>query len=233
MARTTARYLVAGATGWNRQVFHEVMSHYPGTWRLINRPEQLTIQRVRRFAPRYLFFLHWSWKVPDEIVNAYPCIGFHMTDLPYGRGGSPLQNLILRGHRQTQLTAFRLTTKMDAGPVYLKRRLTLDGSADTIYRRGSLLAVRMIRRLITGRLMAAPQRGRVVVFKRRQPEQSLIPALPTAQRLYDFIRMLDADGYPHAFLSHQGFRYVFSKASRKGGRLAAQVEIMPIEQRDS
>ncbi len=26
----------------------------------------------------------------------FECVCFHMTDVPYGRGGSPLQNLIIR-----------------------------------------------------------------------------------------------------------------------------------------
>ena len=32
----------------------------------------------------------------QEIHENYKCIIFHMTDLPFGRGGSPLQNLISR-----------------------------------------------------------------------------------------------------------------------------------------
>ncbi len=37
----------------------------------------------------------------------------HMTDVPYGRGGSPLQNLIARGHTSTKLTAMRMTAEVD------------------------------------------------------------------------------------------------------------------------
>jgi len=37
------------------------------------------------------------WIILKEIFENYEIILFHMTDLPYGRGGSPLQNLIVRG----------------------------------------------------------------------------------------------------------------------------------------
>jgi len=37
-----------------------------------------------------------------------------MTDVPYGRGGSPLQNLIVRGHTETKLTALRCVRDLDA-----------------------------------------------------------------------------------------------------------------------
>ena len=47
-----------------------------------------------------------------------------MTDLPYGRGGSPLQNLILKGKKTTKITAFKMIDKIDAGPIYLKKIVT-------------------------------------------------------------------------------------------------------------
>ena len=60
-----------------------------------------------------------------------------MTDLPYGRGGSPLQNLIIRGHRDTQLTALKCEENVDEGPVYAKTPLSLSGSAEEILARGA------------------------------------------------------------------------------------------------
>ena len=76
---------------------------------------------VRSLKPRYVFFPHWSWKVPDDILGATECVCFHMTDVPFGRGGSPLQNLIVRGHTETRVSALRMVSEPDAGPVYMKR----------------------------------------------------------------------------------------------------------------
>ncbi len=59
-----------------------------------------------------------------------------MTDLPYGRGGSPLQNLIQRGHTSTMLTALRCGAGLDTGDVYLKQPLSLHGSAEEIFSSG-------------------------------------------------------------------------------------------------
>ena len=58
-------------------------------------PEDLTPERLASLDPRYVFFLHWSWKIPAEIHTRFECVIFHMSDVPYGRGGSPLQNLIV------------------------------------------------------------------------------------------------------------------------------------------
>src|SRR3989338_6354375 len=83
-------YLVVGRRPWNRTVFDEIISSYPGHWHFISEPKLLTVSRLRDLHPQFVFFLHWSWKVPETIIKRYTCIGFHPTDLPFGRGGSPV-----------------------------------------------------------------------------------------------------------------------------------------------
>ena len=222
-------YVVAGAKPWNRRVFDEVIAKYPGQWHFVNHPEQLEYQMVSELSPRYIFFLHWSWKVSPEIFSHFECVCFHMTDVLYGRGGSPLQNLIVRGHRRTKLTALRMVEDFDAGPVYLKEDLCLEGNAEQIYIRATYLSAKMIRYIIEQEPVPEPQEGEAIVFKRRRPHQSRIPALSDLQDLCDFIRMLDAEGYPKAFLECEGFRYEFSRAAFYDGRLAADVVITPLE----
>ena len=228
-----ANHIVAGAKPWNRRVFDEIIAGYPGTWHFVSQPDELSPEKVSSLAPRYIFFLHWSWKVSPEIVNNYECICFHMTDVPYGRGGSPLQNLIVRGHWHTKLAALRMVEEFDAGPVYMKEDLCLEGNAEEIYIRASYLSAQMIRRIIEEQPVPQPQVGEVAIFKRRQPHESRIPELPTLQTLHDFIRMLDAEGYPQAFLEHAGFRYEFSRAALYDGRVIAAVKITPIGKKDS
>ena len=224
-------YLVLGNRPWSAKVFDEVLRQYPGNWYFINTLEELTLQVVEQCTPRYLFFLHWSWRVPEEIVNRYECVCFHMTDLPFGRGGTPLQNLILRGFRKTKLSAFRMTSAFDDGPVYMKEELSLEGSASEIYQRANNLSTHMIQRLIEERPIPVPQVGEVVIFQRRKPDESVIPSFPSIEALYDFIRMLDAEGYPKASIHWNGFCYEFSEARLKSGVLQAYVTITPQQER--
>ena len=58
----------------------------------------LSLEALRAIDPDFVFFPHWSWLIPEDIHGRFECVIFHMTDVPYGRGGSPLQNLIVRGH---------------------------------------------------------------------------------------------------------------------------------------
>ena len=221
-------YVVAGSKPWNRTVFDTIIRRYPGDWHFAATREEL--ERAERINPRYVFFLHWSWKVPAEMVERYECVCFHMADVPYGRGGSPLQNLLLRGVRHTKLAALRMTGDVDAGPVYLKQDLCLEGGAEEIYIRAAQLSAEMIGRMIAEPIEPRVQSGEIVDFKRRRPGQSAIPPLAGLGALYDFIRMLVADGYPQAYLDHAGFRYRFRRAARYDGRIHADVIITPVEQ---
>jgi methionyl-tRNA formyltransferase len=218
-------YLVAGNKPWARSVFEQQLAELPGKWRFISRREELNQDFVRQFSPRYIFFLHWSWKVPSEILQSSECVCFHMTDVPYGRGGSPLQNLILRGHSGTKLTALRMTNEMDAGPVYFKELLSLEGNAEEIYLRAASMAAVMAKRIVLQEPEPSPQRGEIVNFLRRKPAESRITAPESLQKLHDFIRMLDADGYPQAFLEYGGFRFEFTRSALYDGRIVADVKI--------
>src|SRR5262245_52018328 len=85
----------------------------------IRTPDQLSLETLRAIGPRYVFFPHWSDRIPSDVHSNFECVIFHMTDVPFGRGGSPLQNLIVRGITKTRLTALRCVEEMDAGPVYI------------------------------------------------------------------------------------------------------------------
>ena len=69
---------------------------------LLTRKEDLNPRHLARLKPQFIFFPHWSFMIPPEVFQHYECVIFHMTDVPYGRGGSPLQNLISRGIYRTR-----------------------------------------------------------------------------------------------------------------------------------
>ena len=231
MTQIRHRYVVAGNKPWNRRVFEQTIRHLPGEWHFVEAAADLSPALLEQLDPGYVFFLHWSHKVPDEIIRRWECVCFHMTDVPYGRGGSPLQNLIAAGHRATKLTALRMASEMDAGPVYFKEPLSLEGNAEEIYIRATHLAAGMIARLIAETPTPVAQTGTPVPFKRRKPHESEIPAdVASLEALHDFIRMLDAQGYPRAFLRHGSLRFEFSRIALYEGRLVADVTITAPEE---
>ena len=219
-------YLVAAIGNWNKNIFINITKELSGNWCLVSTPEALNSKLAEGFSPKYIFFLHWRWFVPAEIHTKYECVCFHMTDVPYGRGGSPLQNLILAGHTETQLTALKMVEEMDAGPVYAKCPLRLTGKAQTIYENAGKLSFELIEWIIANNPKPKEQEGTVTTFKRRRPEQSLISENPTQIELYDFIRMLDAEGYPHAFINHGNLKLELTDVKLEADGIAAQVKIV-------
>lgn len=218
-------YLVATIKPWNVAAYHRRVSALPGSWRIVCERDELTCELIDRWAPRYVFFPHWSWGVPRDIFERVECVCFHMTDLPYGRGGSPLQNLIARGHESSVVTALRMVEEMDAGPIYLKLPLTLDGRAQDIYERAADLIFDMIGEIVRTEPTPAAQEGEVTGFERRRPDASVLPAIGSIRGTYDHIRMLDAETYPRAFLDHGDFRIEFSRAALKANSVTARVVI--------
>jgi methionyl-tRNA formyltransferase len=187
--------------------------------------QELSRQALESMEPVLVFFPHWSWLIPADVYGRFPCVIFHMTDLPYGRGGSPLQNLIVRGHRDTVISAIACVEDIDAGAVYLKRPLSLDGTADEILQRASAVIEDMIVELVERRPVPAPQDGPVVPFKRRTPAQGDLAPLEEVGQVYDYIRMLDGEGYPPAFVRTPHLRFEFTEARRDGDVVEARVRI--------
>jgi len=175
--------------------------------------------------PCVIFFLHWSCLIPSSIFEKHNCIIFHMTDLPFGRGGSPLQNLIARGIYETKISAIKCIEELDAGDIYLKKNLSLRGNAEEIYCRSTFIMIEMAKEVLEKNIVPVPQSGEVVSFMRRKKEESNISHISDLNHLYDYIRMLDASGYPSAFLETDKIRIEFSRASFKIDHILADVKI--------
>jgi methionyl-tRNA formyltransferase len=187
--------------------------------------EELSREALQPIEPAFVFFPHWSWLVPADVYSRFPCVIFHMTDVPYGRGGSPLQNLIVRGHEATMISAIDCVKEIDAGAVYLKRPLSLAGTAEQILQRASSIVEDMIVEIVRSRPIPVPQEGPVVAFKRRTPAEGDLAALADVGQVYDYIRMLDGEGYPRAFVRTPHLHLEFSDARHDGDFVEARVRI--------
>ena len=88
----------------------------------------------------------------------------------------------------------------------------------------------MIERIVREDPVAKPQEGEPVLFNRRTPDQSNLAICPTGDMSswYDQIRMLDAQGYPHAFIEFNGMRLEFRRVAQRSDGLHADVRIVPI-----
>lgn len=219
-------YIVLTEKKWHRGLFVNLAEKFPcHSWHFINKKENFTYEQLININPDKLFIPHWSYIIPKQIFINFECVVFHMTDLPYGRGGSPLQNLIVRGHHETKISALKVDEGIDTGPIYLKKNLSLEGTAQEIFERASLVIESMIIEIISKDLKPKEQKGEPVTFKRRKPEDGCISELDNLEKVYDYIRMLDCEGYPPAFLESKNHKYQFSNATKVDNEILANVRI--------
>lgn len=219
-------YVLVTNKSWHDSLFENLKTIENTKWVRIRNAKEFSKKKLDRLKPHKIFIPHWSTIIPPDIYENFNCIVFHMTNLPYGRGGSPLQNLIVRGHTTTKISAIEVAKGIDTGNIYLKKSLSLKGSAHDIFLRAAKIIENMIVQLITVEHVPEKQKGKVVTFKRRTPEQGNLKELSNLHEIYDYIRMLDCEGYPPAFIDIGNFRIEFNNASfEKNKIIKANVRI--------
>ena len=223
--------VIATIKEWNINNYFELKKELENEYSLylLTNKDELSLEKIEKINPKYIFFPHWSWIIPENIYKNYECILFHMTDLPYGRGGSPLQNLIINKVYNTKISALKVTKGLDEGDIYLKEDFDISkGSANEIYKNASkLIFKKLIPNILKQNPTPVSQEGVVVNFKRRTPEQSNIKMLNDVSiaNLYDFIRMLDAPSYPKAYLELDNLKMELFEVIIKDGKLEGRFEV--------
>lgn len=219
--------VIACSKNWNESLNHDLQKKINTEIAFISEKKQLTSAYLAALNDdiKYIFFPYWSYLIPTEIYETYSCVIFHMTDVPFGRGGSPLQNLIARDIYETKISALKCIRELDAGPVYLKHLLSLYGNAREIYHRANQIMIEMIVEIFKNNLTPVKQEGNIVNFLRRTPPESNIFSLTELYKIHDYIRMLDADDYPKAFIENELFKFEFSRSSFDGKEIIADVKI--------
>lgn len=107
------RYVVACSRKGYKSLVKRLNMDTCHDWFYVSKKGQLSIAHLRKINPIYVFFPHWFYIIPEGIYTNFECVMFRMTVLPFGRGGSPLQNLITRVIYETQTTAFRCEKGLD------------------------------------------------------------------------------------------------------------------------
>lgn len=227
--------IIATVKEWNIENYFKLKENYKDrfNFHLIVSRDELNYENLKELNPKYIFFPHWSWMIKENIYNNFNCIVFHMTDLPYGRGGSPLQNLIMNEVYDTKISALKVDGGLDTGDIYLKEDFNISvGSAEENFiKLSNIVFQKMIPSFLDLDLVPQKQKGDIVVFKRRKPEDSNILTLDkkSVYKLYDFIRMLDAEGYPKAYLELDTLNVQFSEVHLKNKKLVGRFEVLEDE----
>ena len=131
------------------------------------RGDAALLRRLEAARPDAIAVVAFGRILPLEILRAprLGCVNVHASLLPKYRGASPIQAAILAGDRETGVVTMRVEEELDAGPVYLERRVEIHAreTAGELSQRlstlGGELLVETLRGLKAGTLDARPQEG--------------------------------------------------------------------------
>ena len=194
----------------------------------LKKKKDLNLKFLNKKKPDIIFFPHWNYLVKREIFQNYLCIGFHTSPLPYGRGGSPVQNMIVRNFKKTQLCSLKLTKKIDSGPIYMKKEISLKGTGQKIFLNIYRSILDMIFQIEKKIPIAKNQTGKAVYFKRRKPTDGNLLISKNTNEIFNLIRMLDINflNYPKAFIENKKIVFKFKNARLKKNKIEAEVDIL-------
>lgn len=218
-------YVVASSKTWFRNL-PKSLAYKSLNIIEISAKEQLNLDFLEQINPRYIFFPHWNWKVDSEIYNSYECIAFHTAPLPYGRGGSPIQNLIVRGVKNSPVCALRMTEILDGGPIYDSIKVSLDGTILEIFSRIAICVEKLILNICQNNVKPKEQIGEITLFKRLTYEENELKSQYSLNELFDRIRMVDGLDYPRAYIKFGKYKLEFTEAHLRSNQLFATIKII-------
>ena len=203
-------YLIISKKKWDLNNFKTLNKSF----KFLNKLDK---KKIINISPKVIFFIHWSNKIPSEIFKRFLCIQFHASNLPKFKGGSPIQNQIIRGIKKTKITAFKVSNTIDSGDICKKKDLDLNGTAMQIYKKMEKISVNMIKELVRRKkIKFNKQTGKSTFFRRRKASESNLLSLKimNIENIYNFIRMLDAHDYPKAYLDIKKYKILFKNVKR-------------------
>lgn len=216
------KILICCSKDWiNKQEFIKLADKV----QFIDKKNDLSKKFLKNFDPDYIFFVHWSWIVKKDVVDNFNCILFHTAPLPFGRGGSPIQNLILLGYEKAPLNALKMTHELDEGDILCKQQVSLKGSLNDIFYRMNNATIILIKKILANKFKVSKQIGTPRLFKRRTPQESEILLSDNLKLVYDKIRSVDGLDYPRAYINHGNTIFKFSNANQKNSIVKASVTI--------
>jgi methionyl-tRNA formyltransferase len=211
---------------WALDIYDSISSKTDHEFLIVRSKEEYDEDKIINFKPDYVLFYGWSWIIDSKLINDYTCIMLHPSPLPKYRGGSPIQNQIVQGENSSMVSIFKMTDKLDDGDIIRQKELSLEGNLHDIFTAITQIGTELTLDFLENGLSLKPQdHSRSTYFKRRKPADGNISSLTDIEKVYDFIRMMDGDGYPAAFAETETLKMEFANATKQDGYVNATVKI--------
>lgn len=193
-----------GYRSWALNIYKILKKKTNHKFKIHNKRKKISVKEIKKFGPDYILFYGWSNKVPFFLTKNFFCVMLHPSPLPKFRGGSPIQNQIIRNIKTSKVTLFKMNDKMDAGPILLKKKLSLEGHIQEIFERLTKIGVDLTLKVFKKKYKLKNQNEKMATYyRRRTPLESELTLKEIKNKnsnyLYNKIRML-GDPYPNAYI---------------------------------
>lgn len=147
---------------------------------------------------------------PDILALNRRNLVVHASDLPKGRGFSPMTWLILEGCNEIPVCLLEAAQQVDAGAVIYRDIMALRGyelNEEIRVKLGGMhidLCMRFLAESLP--LEGIPQQGESTCYPRRRPKDSRLDPEKTLADQFNLLRVVDNERYP-AFFDYRGKRY--------------------------
>lgn len=169
------------------------------------------------------FFLSCFEIISEEFLKLnHNNIVVHASDLPQGKGWSPISWQILEGKNDITITLFEATNSVDAGDYYIKDILHLDGY-ELINQWQEKLGTKIIEMCLKyvkqyKTIEGIKQSGVETFYPRRTPSDSELDIDKTIREQFNVLRIVDNEKYPAFFrIGKKTYKIIISTFLNGGG----------------
>lgn len=166
------------------------------------------------------FLLGLTKRLPNSILTLHKHnLVIHESDLPQGKGFSPMSWQILEGKNSIPFCLFEATEEIDSGPIWLKETVQLNGSELASEWRDiqGKVTIELCLRFIDEYPSLKPlaQKGKGSFYSRRLAKDSKLDVNKTIYEQFNLLRIVDNERYP-AFFEINGNKYYLNIYKEKG-----------------
>lgn len=146
----------------------------------------------------------------------------HESDLPRGKGFSPVAWQVLEGKNTIPVSLFEAVEDMDAGSIYLRDNIVLNGTEllPEIRKKQGIKTLEMIIKFLNNwpNIVPEEQRGEATIYRRRNTADDKLDIDKSLAEQFNHLRIVDNEKYP-AWFEINGKKYILKIFQYSGGHV--------------
>jgi len=159
----------------------------------------------------YVFVLGYTRILPNSFIkNNKLIIVIHESNLPKGKGNSPLQWQILKNKNHIDVNLIKLTENLDSGDIILTDRIVLNGTElyDEIRDKQAIVTFKLISKFLKlKKIKFKKQIGKETFYKKRTPSDSELKFTKSIKENFNLLRISNNEKWP-AFFYYKKTKYI-------------------------